>query len=173
MVTPHGISLALAGSNGAAGGVTFSWTAPSEPTVTGVLPDAGPFTGSRQVTVDGSAFTGATAVEFTVPDAQTVVVGTNEPLPAPGSGFAAASFFVVSDDEIVLTTPPGRPGTVDVTVTTPGGTSVTGTADQYTYLPPGHAGSGAGPAGGTITSPDGAFALAVPQGAVPSGQHTW
>src|SRR5262249_49435679 len=45
------------------------------------------------------------------------------------------SFSVVSDAQITAASPPGT-GTVDVTVTTPGGTSAVSPADQFTYLPP-------------------------------------
>ena len=38
--------------------------------------------------------------------------------------------------QITATPPPGSAGTVDVTVTTPGGTSATSAADQYTYIAP-------------------------------------
>jgi len=44
----------------------------------------------------------------------------------------SAVITVVSDTEITVTSPPGS-GTVDVTVATPNGTSVTGAADQFSY----------------------------------------
>ena len=44
------------------------------------------------------------------------------------------SFNVTSDTRIVARSPAGS-GTVDVTVTTAGGTSVTSVADQFTYIP--------------------------------------
>ena len=82
----------------------------TQPAVSSVSPATGP-TGT-QVTIGGIGFTGATAVSF--------------------GGAAATSFQVVSDGEITAVAPPGS-GTVDVTVTTPGGTSPTGGADQFTY----------------------------------------
>ncbi|MCV4698397.1 IPT/TIG domain-containing protein, partial [Escherichia coli] len=60
----------------------------------------------------GTNFTGATAVKF---------------------GSASASFTIVSATSIQATVPAGTVGTVDVIVTTPGGTSATGAADQFTY----------------------------------------
>ena len=47
---------------------------------------------------------------------------------------AATSYTVVSATSITAVSPPGT-GTVDVTVTTPGGTSATSAADQFTYDP--------------------------------------
>ncbi len=83
------------------------------PTVTSVRPNGGPPSGNAQVVIDGSSFTGATAVHF---------------------GGNPASFIVNSDTSIAATSPAGSPGTtVDVTVTTPSGTSATNPADRYTY----------------------------------------
>lgn len=42
---------------------------------------------------------------------------------------------VISDTQIAAMSPAGAVGTVDVTVSTPGGTSATSAADQYTYAP--------------------------------------
>ncbi len=47
----------------------------------------------------------------------------------------AAAFHIDSDTQIVVTSPAGVAGTVDVTVTTISGTSATSTADQFTYVP--------------------------------------
>jgi hypothetical protein len=68
------------------------------------------------VTVTGSGFTGTTAVSF----------GTA----------AAPNLAVASDTQLTVTSPPGAAGTVDVTVTTPAGTSATTPAGQYTYIAP-------------------------------------
>jgi len=82
------------------------------PVVTGVAPASGSAIGD-QVTITGEAFTGATGVWF---------------------GAAAAPAMTVDfDSQITATSPPGT-GLVDVTVTTPGGTSATSPADQFTYL---------------------------------------
>jgi hypothetical protein len=83
------------------------------PKVTAVAPTAGPAVGGTPVTISGASFTGATSVEF----------GSTE----------AASFTVESATTIKAVSPPGT-GTVDITVTTPQGTSVTSNADHYTYL---------------------------------------
>ena len=46
---------------------------------------------------------------------------------------AATSFTVVSANAITATSPAGTGYTVNVTVTTPSGTSATSAADQFTY----------------------------------------
>jgi hypothetical protein len=95
------------------------------PVVTGVSPDTGAAVGSTSVTITGSGFTGATAVDF-------------GPVPVYGS-LPADSFTVVSDTEITATfgNDGDFAGTTDVTVTTPDGTSATSAADQITFvLPP-------------------------------------
>jgi large repetitive protein len=85
------------------------------PAVTGISPAAGPTAGGTQVTITGTGFTGATAVNF----------GT----------LAASSVVVVSATQIVATSPAGTAGTVDVTVTGPIGVSATSAADQFAYTP--------------------------------------
>jgi hypothetical protein len=89
----------------------YTYTAPA-PTVTGVNPSA--TTAGSTVVISGSGFSaGVTAVKFG---------------PSP-----AASFSVVSDGQINAGVPQGG-GTVDVTVTTSGGTSATSAADQFTFV---------------------------------------
>lgn len=115
---------------------TFS-TLPEPPEVTAVEPNQGPEAGGNEVTIDGEHLSGATAVEF--------------------GGVPAASFAVAGDTEITATAPPGA-GTVDVTVTTAGGTSVESPADEYTYKAPvtltiATDGEGGGPTPPTPPSP--------------------
>ncbi|MEU4345259.1 IPT/TIG domain-containing protein, partial [Nocardia sp. NPDC023852] len=81
------------------------------PTLASVDPGAGPETGGNTVTLTGGGFTGASAVDF-----------------GPA---AAVSFTVVSGTEISAVVPAGT-GTVDVTITTPGGTS---NGVRYAYAP--------------------------------------
>src|SRR5215472_1185413 len=97
-----------------ANGFGFDFTAgfDFQPSVNGVSPNAGPTSGGNSVTISGAGFTGATNVNF---------------------GGVAAGFFVNNDGSITATAPAGGVGTVDVTVTTPGGTSTTSAADHYTY----------------------------------------
>jgi IPT/TIG domain len=101
---------------------TFSGTSPSDqftylasPAVANVTPNQGSALGGTQVTVGGSGFTGASAVQF---------------------GAAASASFLVTSDVALQAVSPSGSGTVDVTVTTLAGTSPTGSADQFTYIPP-------------------------------------
>ena len=81
------------------------------PQVTAISPASGNALGGDSVTITGSGFIGATAVDF---------------------GSVSAQMTVDSDTEITATSPPGN-GTVDVTVVTPAGTSSTSPADQFSY----------------------------------------
>lgn len=83
------------------------------PIVGGVAPSAGPIAGGTSVVLTGSGFTGATAVSF--------------------GATPASAFTVDSDAQITATSPAHVAGTIDITVTTPGGTSATSVNDQYTY----------------------------------------
>jgi phage protein D len=69
------------------------------------------------VTVSGSGFTGATAVNF-------------------GPGNPGTGVLVVPDGTQLIVTSPAGGGTVDVTVTTPLGTSPVVPADHFTYTKP-------------------------------------
>ena len=89
--------------------------AATAPSVTSVSPSAGVDTGFDFVTISGSGFTGATAVTF----------GSN----------SAIAFTVDSDTEIIARSPSSGDGTVDVTVTTAGGTSPITPSDQFTFAP--------------------------------------
>jgi hypothetical protein len=93
---------------------TYNNTAPT-PAITNLSPTSGSVVGGTVVTILGSGFTGASAVSF--------------------GSIAALSFSVISDGVILASAPPGTLGKpVDVVVTAPGGTSPTGSADQFTYL---------------------------------------
>lgn len=86
----------------------------SPPSVTAVDPDAGPLSGGTPVRIMGT--------DLGSPET-TVHFGTT----------AAASATVVSDTEIDAVTPTHAQGTVDVTVTTPAGTSTPIILDRFTY----------------------------------------
>jgi hypothetical protein len=94
----------------------FTFTVPSSssgaPTVTGVSPDEGPAGGGTPVTITGTGFTGAIAVDF--------------------ADVAATSLVVVSDTQITCVAPPGA-GTVDVTVTNAKGVSSDVQNDWFIY----------------------------------------
>ncbi|MFI1148202.1 IPT/TIG domain-containing protein [Streptomyces sp. NPDC020817] len=88
----------------------------SPPTVTGVSPNHGPELTPcvNTVTVTGTEFpTSGTTVKF--------------------GSVAATSVSVTGPEQLTAQVPPQTRGTVDVTVTTPNGTSPTSGADQYTY----------------------------------------
>ena len=82
------------------------------PVVSSVSPNTGPAAGSTSVTVTGTGLAGATAVDF----------GNANP----------GTITADSATSITVTSPAGT-GTVNVQVTTPVGTSVTSSADQFTY----------------------------------------
>ncbi len=85
----------------------------SAPTVTAVSPSAGPVGAQTSVRITGAGFTGAMAVHF---------------------GSSAAESFTVNNDGLITALSPGEgAGTVDVTVTTPAGTSPDSPADQFTF----------------------------------------
>jgi hypothetical protein len=87
-------------------------TATEAPAVTRVDPNHGSPSGRTTVSITGTGFTGATAVQF--------------------GSTSAKSFTVNSASSITAVSPKGK-RTVDVTVTTPAGTSPTSAADQFTY----------------------------------------
>jgi len=65
------------------------------------------------VTITGSGFTGAEEVKFATGEAR--------------------KLDVVSSTSMTAESPPGSVGTVNVTVTTPGGTSAVTTKDRFKY----------------------------------------
>jgi hypothetical protein len=89
------------------------------PTVSAISPASGSSSGGTSVTVDGSNF---------VTDETTVSFG----------GVPGTAVRLSSTSRLTVTAPPESytcPGTVDVTVTTPLGTSPTSSADLFSYLP--------------------------------------
>jgi hypothetical protein len=83
------------------------------PTVTALSQNSGPSAGGTPVTVSGTNFTGARAVNF--------------------GSTAVTSFTVNSDTSISVTSPPGN-GAQDVTVTTYLATSAKNKNDQFTFV---------------------------------------
>ncbi|WP_010545311.1 beta strand repeat-containing protein, partial [Sphingomonas elodea] len=131
-VTTDGSGIANAGSftaNGSGGAYSVNATAGSVfatfsltnnlvtvPSVTGLSPTTGPTGGGTTVVITGTGLAGATGVSF--------------------GGTAAAGFTVDSATQITATSPAASAGTVNVTVTTPSGTSSTGASNQFTYAVP-------------------------------------
>ena len=92
----------------------FSFVA--APTVAKIKPASGTASGGTKVTITGKNLANATAVNF--------------------DATAVTKFVSDSATQIVVTSPAGAVGIVDVTVTTRGGTSATSSADNFTYLSP-------------------------------------
>ena len=94
--------------------LTLAPTFVPAPRVTGVSVSSGPASGGTTLTITGTGFTGATGVTF--------------------GGTPAASFVINGDVSIVAVTGQGPAGTIDVTVTSAGGTSVPSATDHFTYI---------------------------------------
>jgi IPT/TIG domain/FG-GAP repeat len=93
------------------------------PVVTNVVPGHGPTAGGATAEVTGKNLNGASEVRF---------------------GASAATILSENGAEIAVRTPPGAAGRVDVTVTTPVGTSATSAKDRYVYEEAGTSGEGEG-----------------------------
>ena len=114
--TPVAVSTLVDAKGIGAGGFHSLAFGPPPPTVAAISPQQGKKTGAgTKVTITGADFEEANAVKF----------GTT----------AAASFTVNSEGSITTVAPPGK-GVVDVTVTTPAGTSPTSPADMFYYERP-------------------------------------
>ena len=105
-------SLATDASGTTAYSPGISVTVVPAPTVTSLSPTSGPTGGGTTVTISGTNLSGATAVKF---------------------GTVSATVTADGASSITATTPAESAATVDVTVTTPGGTSATSTSDKFTY----------------------------------------
>jgi hypothetical protein len=91
---------------------TDSVTVGLRPTLTALSPPSGPAAGGTAVTITGANLSGASAVDF---------------------GSVAVGVSVVNSTEVTASAPPGS-GSVDVTVTTPFGTTATSPADAFTFV---------------------------------------
>jgi DNA-binding beta-propeller fold protein YncE len=105
VTTPNGTSIVAPADK-------YAYT--SDSTVSSLNPSSGPTAGGNTVTITGTNLSNASAVSFGVTP--------------------AISFSILGPTQISAVAPPGTAGTVDVTVTTPGGTSTTNPGDQYTYV---------------------------------------
>jgi hypothetical protein len=103
VTTPAGTSAAVAADQ-------FSYALP--PAVTAISPTSGPGGGGTTVTITGTNLTGATSVDF---------------------GLSPALSYAVNSSTSITATAPAGLGAVDLTVTTPGGTSLTSFADVFSY----------------------------------------
>lgn len=110
----YGTYAGQAGRTGVIAPATVYPDVNSPPVVAGVSPATGGVAGGTAVTVTGSGFTGATSVKFGATNATALVV--------------------VDANTITCTSPAHAAGAVDVTVTTPKGTSATsGVGDNLVY----------------------------------------
>jgi hypothetical protein len=110
------------------------------PAIKKLTPTSGSLEGGETVTITGTALEGATEVEF--------------------GSTPAESFKVVSATTVTAVAPRQPLGTVEVTVTTPYGTSPLTTKDRFKYLPVVEAVSpGSGETGTVVTITGAGFAL--------------
>ena len=84
------------------------------PTVTSITNPFGPVTGGTTLSIKGTGFTSGATVQF--------------------GSTPAASVTVLSSTSLKAVTPPGSPGVIDVTVTTPDSTSPVVSGDKFTYI---------------------------------------
>jgi hypothetical protein len=85
------------------------------PRLTGISATRGPTSGGTSITITGTGFTGATAVNF--------------------AGTPDTSITVTGDTSITVATSPSAEGADDVTVTGPGGISADSAAFQFIFVP--------------------------------------
>ena len=112
-ITASIIGLATAIGTVTGFGSSPSAVAQTAPSVSQVTPDVGPTAGGTSVTISGSNFTSATAVDF----------GT----------VAAPNFTVNSSGSITAISPAESARVVDITVIVSGTTSTTSTSDKFTF----------------------------------------
>ena len=137
VTTPTGTSAVTEGIwSEAVPGLTDRFTYIPAPVVTGVTPSVGPEGGGTVVTITGRNLERAQSVSF--------------------GGAPATSVTVESASELTAIAPShSGTGSVDVTVSTAGGTSATEEADQFAYGPPSVAAvrpAGGGETGGTLVT---------------------
>jgi hypothetical protein len=97
-------------------GDQFTYT--NAPIITGVTPGSGPTTGGTKITITGLQMTTASTVMF--------------------GSVPATSFHVTSATKVTAVDPPQAAGVVNITITSPKGTSVVGELDQFFYVSPGY-----------------------------------
>jgi Protein kinase domain/IPT/TIG domain len=123
------VTVTTSGGTATAGKFTYKAAAappPAAPVVTGISPSSGTTAGGTSVTISGKNLSGATGVSF---------------------GGASGSITADSSTSVTATSPAGS-GTVNVTVTTKGGTSATSSADRFSYVTPAPVITGVSPASG-------------------------
>ncbi|KUL43820.1 cell surface protein [Streptomyces sp. NRRL F-4489] len=109
---PGSVGVSVTTAGGTNNGFTYTYV--DAPTIATVLPAAGPTSGGTPVAITGTGLTTTQSVTF-------------NGVPAP--------FTVISDTVVSAVTPPGAAGTVDVVVTTTGGSATAIGAFTYTAGP--------------------------------------
>lgn len=110
-----GISATNSGGTSEGSDEMFKTVSATAPTVSNVNPTSGATAGGTSVSITGTNFSGATAVKF--------------------GSTSATSFTVKTATTITAVSPAEAAGTVDVTVTTSGGTSAISSKDHFKFLP--------------------------------------
>jgi hypothetical protein len=123
------------------------------PGVTAINPNRGPTTGGTAVRITGTNFTNVTGVKF--------------------GAVAAANFTVDSATQITATAPAQAGGAVDITVTTPSGTSPAVAADRFTYVAPTTGLGALTPDPGLSSDGRGSTILRIPQSGIESLPPFW
>ncbi|WAP55073.1 IPT/TIG domain-containing protein [Streptomyces sp. S465] len=99
---PSSVNVTVTTPSGTSNPLPYTYTPTPTPTLTTLNPTSGPTTGGNTVTLTGTNLTGATSVTF---------------------GLNPATILTNSGTQITVSAPAGPPSSVNVTVTTPGGTS--------------------------------------------------
>ncbi|WP_369225581.1 IPT/TIG domain-containing protein [Streptomyces sp. R39] len=113
VITPAGsgtVNVTVTTPGGVSNALPYTYIFVPAPTISSLSPPDGPTAGGNTVVIAGADLTGTTLVLF---------------------GFTPATITGVTATSVTVTAPPGVPSTMNVTVTTPGGTS---NALPYTYV---------------------------------------
>jgi hypothetical protein len=115
--TPGTVDVTIETAGGASPtGAADHYTYVAAPAVTAISPVKGPIAGGTTVTITGIGLSEVSAVQF--------------------GALAAGDVVEVDSTHLSAVAPAAAAGTVNVTVTTPGGTSATSAADEFTYVAP-------------------------------------
>ncbi len=112
---PITVKVTTAGGTATCAGGEFTFDVPA-PAVSSVSPNHGTTLGSETITIEGTNLGSPTGVSF--------------------GGTAGSNVTEVSATKLTVKSPAHAAGQIDVTVTTAGGTSATGTPDKFTYQIP-------------------------------------
>ena len=127
--TPGNVNVNVTTPGGTTASVPYMYVAPT-PTVTGVSPNDGALGGGYAVNLTGTGFEAAGT-----PITSQVAVGTTGITTTPCAASPTAPCFTVNSATSITigSLPAGTAGQVNITVTTPGGTSATTSSNVFTY----------------------------------------